>query len=134
MIKTVKKAHPAPRRAGTIYSRRMFIVGVQGEARDTMSMLQPVRERLDRPIRVPLPWAQLELPDAWPDALDLRRPRDLWRFLTKVLLRRLSRVRLPPDLPLNVALPEYLLLEFHNLPNGNYSKRSRAATAPASTW
>jgi ubiquinone/menaquinone biosynthesis C-methylase UbiE len=71
----------------------------------------------------PLPWAQLELPDAWPDALDLRQPRDLWRFLAKVLLRRLSQVRLPPELPLNVVLPEYLLLEFHNLPNGNYSKK-----------
>ena len=40
-----------------------------------------------------------------------------------LLLRRLSRVRLPPDLPLNVALPDYLLLEFHNLPDGNYSKK-----------
>jgi len=87
----------------------MLIVGLGG--RDTMT--DPI----------PLPWAQLELPDAWPDALDLRRPRDLLRFLTKVLLRRLGRVRLPPDLPLNVALPDYLLLEFHNLPNGNYSKK-----------
>jgi ubiquinone/menaquinone biosynthesis C-methylase UbiE len=88
-----------------------------------MSMLQPVRGEAGLTDPALLPWAQLELPDAWPDALDLRRPRDLWRFLTKVLLRRLSRVRLPPYLPLNVALPEYLLLEFHNLPNGNYSKK-----------
>ena len=88
-----------------------------------MSMLQPAWGEMGSTDPVPLPWAQIELPDAWPDALDLRRPRDLWRFLTKVLLRRLSRVRLPPDLPLNVALPEYLLLEFHNLPNGNYSKK-----------
>src|ERR1051326_7942041 len=63
------------------------------------------------------------LPDAWPDALDLRRPRDLWRFLRKVVLRRLTKVELPLGLPLNVALPKYLLLEFHNLPNGNYSKK-----------
>lgn len=63
------------------------------------------------------------LPDAWPDRLDLRRPADLWRFLRKVLLRRLDRVELPPGLPLNVALPKYLLLEFHNLPNGNYSRK-----------
>ena len=88
-----------------------------------MSMLQPAWGEMGPTDPVALPWAQIELPDAWPDALDLRRPRDLWRFLTKVLLRRLSRVRLPPDLPLNVALPEYLLLEFHNLPNGNYSKK-----------
>src|SRR5437868_2611704 len=89
----------------------MFIAA-SGEARETGSA-DPA----------PLRWALIELPDAWPDLLDLRRPRDLWRFLTKVLLRRLSRVRLPPGLPLNVALPEYLLLEFHNLPNGNYSKK-----------
>src|SRR6266581_3083333 len=89
----------------------MFIVG------------DPVRGATGPTDPVPLPWAQIELPDAWPDALDLRRPRDLWQFLTKVLLRRLSRVRLPPDLPLNVVLPDYLLLEFHNLPNGNYSKK-----------
>jgi ubiquinone/menaquinone biosynthesis C-methylase UbiE len=88
-----------------------------------MSMLRPVLGGTGPTDPAPLPWAQLELPDAWPDALDLRRPRDLWRFLTKLLLRRLSRVRLPPDLPLNVALPDYLLLEFHNLPNGNYSKK-----------
>lgn len=67
--------------------------------------------------------ASTMLPDAWPDRLDLRRPMDLWRFLRKVLLRRLDRVELPPDLPLNVELPKYLLLEFHNLPNGNYSRK-----------
>jgi ubiquinone/menaquinone biosynthesis C-methylase UbiE len=71
----------------------------------------------------PAAWAEVELPDAWPDALDLRRPRDLWRFFRKVALRQLTRVQLPVDLPLNVALPKYLLLEFHNLPNGNYSKK-----------
>jgi len=68
-----------------------------------MSMLQPAWGEMGSTDPVPLPWAQIELPDAWPDALDLRRPRDLWRFLTKVLLRRLSRVRLPPYLPLNVT-------------------------------
>ncbi|HET7651114.1 MAG TPA: class I SAM-dependent methyltransferase [Gammaproteobacteria bacterium] len=63
------------------------------------------------------------LPDAWPDRLDFRRPRHLWQFLRKTLLQRLDKVRLPEDLPLRVALPKYLLLEFHNLPNGNYSKK-----------
>lgn len=62
------------------------------------------------------------LPDSWADRLDLRRPADLWRFLRKVLLRRLDRVQLPADLPLNVPIPRYALQEFHNLPNGNYSK------------
>ncbi|HET7922706.1 MAG TPA: class I SAM-dependent methyltransferase [Gammaproteobacteria bacterium] len=63
------------------------------------------------------------LPDAWPDRLDFRRPWHLWQFLRKTLLRRLDRVHLPENLPLRVPLPKYLLLEFHNLPNGNYSKK-----------
>lgn len=65
----------------------------------------------------------LQLPDSWADQLDLRRPSHLWRFLQKVLLRRLARVELPPGLPLNVPIPKYVLQEFHNLPNGNYSKK-----------
>ena len=99
-----------------------------------MSMLQPVRGEAGPTDPVPLPWAQLELPDAWPDALDLRRPRDLVAIPHESAAAAPEHgYGFPPDLPLNVALPEYLLLEFHNLPNGNYSKRSRAATAPAST-
>ena len=65
----------------------------------------------------------LALPDAWPDSLDFRRPWHLWAFLRKTILRRLDKVRLPEGLTLRVPLPKYLLLEFHNLPNGNYSKK-----------
>ncbi|WP_169729309.1 class I SAM-dependent methyltransferase [Solimonas soli] len=68
-------------------------------------------------------WHDVSLPDAWPDRLRWRRPRDFWQLLRKFLLRRVGRVELPRDLPLRVALPKYLLLEFHNLPNGNYSKK-----------
>lgn len=67
-------------------------------------------------------WEQTLLPESWADRLDLRRPRDLWQFFRKVALRRLERVKLPEGLPLNVEIPKYALLEFHNLPNGNYSK------------
>lgn len=68
-------------------------------------------------------WTDLTLPDSWADQLDLRRPSHLWRFLSKVLLRRLNRVELPQGLPVNVPIPKYVLQEFHNLPNGNYSKK-----------
>ena len=68
-------------------------------------------------------WASLSLPDGWPDRLRLSRPRDLWTFLRKLLLRHVGKVELPVDLPLATDLPKYLLLEFHNLPNGNYSKK-----------
>lgn len=68
-------------------------------------------------------WTELELPDSWADRLDLRKPSHLWHFLQKVLLRRLTHVELPSGLPLNVPIPKYILQEFHNLPNGNYSKK-----------
>jgi ubiquinone/menaquinone biosynthesis C-methylase UbiE len=67
--------------------------------------------------------SEVQLPESWADGLRLSRPADLWRFLRKVLLRRLGKVQLPQDLPLNVAIPKYVLQEFHNLPNGNYSKK-----------
>ncbi len=56
------------------------------------------------------------LPAAWPD-----RPGAFWRIWKKLLGFGLSRVELPEGLSLRVPLPKYLLQEFHNLPNGNYS-------------
>ncbi|MCP1726487.1 ubiquinone/menaquinone biosynthesis C-methylase UbiE [Natronospira proteinivora] len=37
--------------------------------------------------------------------------------------RRRGKVQLPPGLPGAERIPKYVLLEFHHLPNGNYSKR-----------
>ena len=70
----------------------------------------------------PPSWLEIELPPAWPDSLRMSRPADMWRFARKAVLRRLDPVTLPPGLPLSVGLPKYLLQEFHNLPNGNYSR------------
>lgn len=64
-------------------------------------------------------WARVRLPDAWPDRVAWWHPR-LWR---KVAGRQREPVRLPDALPGANRLPKYLLLEFHNLPNGNYSHR-----------
>ena len=72
--------------------------------------------------RIPIDWTSVSLPDAWPDALDLRRPWHLARFLGRLATRR-RPVELPPGLPGAATLPDYLRLEFHHLPNGNYSKR-----------
>lgn len=64
------------------------------------------------------------LPDAWVDSLNFMNPKNLWFFVRKVFLRQdIGRVVLPEGLQLRVPLPKYVLLEFHNLPNGNYSKR-----------
>ena len=68
-------------------------------------------------------WGGLELPDSWPDRLDLRRPRQLLALLRRTVASRRSRVQLPAQMPGAELLPKYLLQEFHNLPNGNYSRR-----------
>lgn len=65
-------------------------------------------------------WSGIELPDTWPDRLDLRKPRQLLQLLRSGKRRR--RVQLPEQMPGAERLPKYLLQEFHNLPNGNYSR------------
>src|SRR5258706_4490759 len=67
-------------------------------------------------------WATIDLPDAWPDQIGWRRPRQLWRLFAGLISGRPRRVELPPDLPGREHLPRYLLQEFHHLPNGNFSK------------
>ena len=65
-------------------------------------------------------WAGAELPDAWPDALRLSNPL-VWLRLYRRARARRARVRLPAALPGADRIPAYALLEFHGLPNGNYS-------------
>lgn len=74
-----------------------------------------------------LDWATLDLPKAWPDMHPLlgfvrlkRRPQSKRR-----------RVELPRGLPGADRLPRYLLREFHNLPNGYYSRHISAGYARA---
>lgn len=75
-------------------------------------------------------WANVHLPHAWPDELNLLRPRDLLLFVRRVVGPR-RRVELPEGLPGRDLLPAYLLQEFHHLPNGTYSKEVAIAYA---TW
>lgn len=70
-----------------------------------------------------LDWAAIDLPDAWPDRLNLLRPADLVLFLKYVTGFRRSKVVLPEGMPGIERIPRYVLQEFHNLPNGNYSKK-----------
>jgi ubiquinone/menaquinone biosynthesis C-methylase UbiE len=70
----------------------------------------------------PLRWAEVELPDAWVDR-EARGVRGAWRLVRHALGRRPTRVEIPPNLPLSVEIPRYVLHEFHNIPNGNYSNR-----------
>ena len=63
--------------------------------------------------------SDLELPQAWPDHI-FRRLGAFLRFLRTLLFGGRSVV-LPPNLPGGKTLPEYLLREFHRMPNGYYS-------------
>lgn len=71
----------------------------------------------------PPDWNSITLADTWPDKLDLRS----WQGWREVLRSFLGRERREVELPEGgIALqsvPKYLLQEFHNLPNGNYSSR-----------
>lgn len=71
--------------------------------------------------RVP-DWGALTLPDAWPDRLDFSSPLEIARLVLGSLRSQRPLVDLPDDLPGRDSIPRYILQEFHNLPNGNYSK------------
>lgn len=66
-------------------------------------------------------WHAITLPATWPDRLDFSSPSSWWRLMLHALGIKRARVQLPDDMPGRDLLPRYLLLEFHNLPNGNYS-------------
>lgn len=63
--------------------------------------------------------SELELPRAWPDFV-FRRLSAFFGFL-RTLLFGGRRVVLPAELPGGDQLPDYLLREFHRMPNGYYS-------------
>ncbi|RZA11955.1 MAG: hypothetical protein EOP93_22710, partial [Lysobacteraceae bacterium] len=67
-------------------------------------------------------WSAVELPDTWPDTVAWWRPGQWPRLWRKLSGKHREPVRLPENLPGADILPRYLLLEFHNLPNGNYSR------------
>lgn len=68
-------------------------------------------------------WANIPLPDCWPDRLNLWHPRDLWQLARHALGLTKTPVELPAGVPGAERIPKYILQEFHNLPNGNYSRR-----------
>ncbi len=71
---------------------------------------------------VPLRWSEIELPDAWADR-EAKGVRGAWRLVRHALGGRRARVELPANLTLSAEIPRYVLQEFHNIPNGNYSNR-----------
>jgi ubiquinone/menaquinone biosynthesis C-methylase UbiE len=97
----------------------MLRVPVEREV-STPSTSQP-KEHLEAVERThDVDWANLTLPDTWPDQLNVRNPASMARLLTQ-LFRKRQKVMIPGDLPGVEGIPEYVLQEFHSLPNGNYS-------------
>lgn len=66
-------------------------------------------------------WANIQLPDAWPDQIGSNWRR-LAMVISNMVRKRVQRVQLPEEMPGRECLPKYLFQEFHHLPNGNYSK------------
>ncbi len=66
-------------------------------------------------------WANINLPDAWPDQI-ASNWRRIAMVISNMVRKKVQRVQLPEDMPGRDRLPKYLLQEFHHLPNGNYSK------------
>lgn len=68
-------------------------------------------------------WANVSLAETWPDALNLSNWRG-WRELMRAFFGKQRRVvELPDSAGSLYPVPKYILQEFHNLPNGNYSRR-----------
>lgn len=68
-------------------------------------------------------WSSVNLAVTWPDQLDFRT----WHGWREAIRSFRGKARRPVILPEGSfalpSMPRYLLQEFHNLPNGNYSSR-----------
>jgi len=80
----------------------------------------PVGRVQSRPDPVVPDWANIPLPDTRPDLWSGGPLGRLWRIVSHPFRQR-QKVSLPDSLPGASAIPKYALLEFHHLPNGNYS-------------
>jgi ubiquinone/menaquinone biosynthesis C-methylase UbiE len=80
----------------------------------------------------PASWTHATLPKTWVDHLTIASPRGLAALITGFVLSALRRsraVELPPGVPGRTSLPDYLLKEFHGMPNGYYSSNVSAGYA-----
>ena len=66
-------------------------------------------------------WKDFTLEDTWPDCIDLKSITGILSIIRSVLGKR-KPVTLPDSILQSYSIPKYALQEFHNLPNGNYSR------------
>ncbi|MCG7989399.1 MAG: class I SAM-dependent methyltransferase, partial [Candidatus Thiodiazotropha lotti] len=67
-------------------------------------------------------WRSMEIPDAWPDLSNFSSLGGVWSLLKLIAAKKRPTVELPEGMPGREMIPKYVLREFHNFPNGNYSK------------
>lgn len=67
-------------------------------------------------------WASVELDETWPDDINFKTLSG-WMRLFRNLFGQRKPVTLPKAVLETYNIPKYILQEFHNLPNGNYSQR-----------
>jgi ubiquinone/menaquinone biosynthesis C-methylase UbiE len=94
----------------------------------------PNRESVTYSATMPDPalWTQSNLPKTWVDHLSFASVRGLSTFVgapIRSALRRSRPVELPAGVPGRESLPDYLLQEFHGMPNGYYSSTVSAGYA-----
>jgi ubiquinone/menaquinone biosynthesis C-methylase UbiE len=80
----------------------------------------------------PTDWSVRPLPRTWADAIDLATPSGVMLLLSgawRSLWRRSRPLEVPAELPGRDRLPNYLLHEFHGMPNGYYSEKLVASYA-----
>ncbi len=63
-------------------------------------------------------WSEMTLPKTFPDLAD--NPIKFIKLFSRVFGKR-RRVEIPDDMPGKELIPKYILQEFHNILNGNYS-------------
>lgn len=75
------------------------------------------------PDPIPPNWQEITLPDTVAEAIDAKTPVGFFKFFRRILSKKRVKVTLPDTLIGKEKIPKYILQEFHNLPNGNYSKK-----------
>ncbi len=67
-------------------------------------------------------WGELELEETWADSIELGTISGFYQFI-KLICGKRKPVKIPSTLYGAEAIPKYALQEFHNIPNGNFSRR-----------
>lgn len=72
----------------------------------------------------PVPnWKAIELPESWADKLNLFSLKALREFWLPIFYRKKAPVKIAEGVYGKECVPKYAQQEFHNLPNGLYSRR-----------